>query len=249
MISRRTLSQLELGSIFGLLIVAGGLFGFISIADEVREGETHAFDSAILLALRSAADPADPIGPHWLEGMMRDLTSLGGTAVLTLVTLVAVGYLVIERKRHAAMLLAIAVGGGTLLSSLLKIGFDRPRPDLVSRLVDVQTLSFPSGHAMLSAVTYLTIGVLLARTSERRRVKSYILFVCIALTLTIGATRIYLGVHWPTDVLAGWSVGAAWAVLCWQVARYMQKRGQVETPATKTPGELNRPASEAELTR
>jgi undecaprenyl-diphosphatase len=249
MISRRTLSRIELGSVVSLLVVAGGLFGFISIADEVREGETHGFDSAILLALRSAADPADPIGPHWLEGMMRDITSLGGTAVLTLVTLVAVGYLVIERKRHAALLLAIAVGGGTLLSSILKLGFDRPRPDLVSRLVDVQTLSFPSGHAMLSAVTYLTIGVLLARTSERRRVKSYILAVCITLTLMIGLTRVYLGVHWPTDVLAGWSVGAAWAVLCWQVALYMQKRGQVEASATESVGEPNQSAPNAEIGR
>ena len=180
---------------------------------------------------------------------MRDITSLGGTAVLTLVTLVAVGYLVIERKRHAAMLLAVAVGGGTLLSSILKLGFDRPRPDLVSRLVDVQSLSFPSGHAMLSAVTYLTIGVLLARTSERRRVKSYILAVCITLTLMIGMTRIYLGVHWPTDVLAGWSVGAAWAVLCWQVALYMQKRGQVEAPATETVGEPNASAPNPDISR
>jgi undecaprenyl-diphosphatase len=225
------LARLETGFVLALMTIAGGIFAFVRIADEVREGETHVFDQRLLLALRQPGDPAQPIGPWWLQAMMRDITSLGGTTILTLILVVSVGYLVMERKRGAALFLLLSVGGGTLLSSLLKIGFDRPRPDLVAHLVDVRSLSFPSGHAMLSAVTFLTIGVLLARTSPRRRVKAYIVGVCVLLTLAIGVSRVFLGVHWPTDVLAGWAVGAAWAMGCWTVASWLQRRGAVEGAA------------------
>lgn len=211
-----------------LALAAAFLLAFISIVDEVLEGETRAFDEAVLLAFRSAADHADPIGPWWLEVMFRDFTVLGGTAVLTLITLVAIGYLLINRQRDAALLMLIAVAGGTMLSHVLKLGFERPRPDLVAHLVDVQTLSFPSGHAMLSAVTYLTLGALLARVQARKRLKAYVLGVAVLLTLLIGLSRIYLGVHWPTDVLAGWAAGAAWALGCWVVAAWLQALGRME---------------------
>ncbi|MGL4443979.1 MAG: phosphatase PAP2 family protein, partial [Alsobacter sp.] len=171
---RALLARLEIGPVSALLVAAFGLFAFARLADEVQEGETHRFDEAILLALRNPLDPADPVGPWWVEAMMRDVTALGGTVVLTFITVVAVLYLAIDGKRGAAVLLAVSVGGGTLLSTLLKLGFDRPRPDLVAHLVDVRTLSFPSGHAMLSAVTYLTIGVLVARVSPKRRIKVYV---------------------------------------------------------------------------
>ncbi len=218
-------------TLIAVALAAAFLFAFISIVDEVLEGETRAFDEAVLLAFRNPADPADPVGPWWLEAMFRDLTALGGTAVLTLITFVAIGYLLINRQRSAALLVLISVAGGTMLSHFLKLGFERPRPDLVAHLVDVQTLSFPSGHAMLSAVTYLTLGALLARVQERKRLKAYILGVAIALTLLIGLSRIYLGVHWPTDVLAGWAAGAAWALGCWVVAASLQARGRIERGA------------------
>jgi hypothetical protein len=157
----------ELGSVLALLAAAGGAFAFIRIASEVREGDTRAFDAAILLALRNPADHADPIGPTWLEIAMRDITSMGSTVVLAIIVAGAVGYLLIDGKRHAALLLAVAAVGGVALSAGIKLGFDRPRPDLVAHLVDVYDLSFPSGHAMMSAVVYLTIGALLARTSGR----------------------------------------------------------------------------------
>lgn len=210
-----------------LTLAAAFLFGFVSLVSEVLEGETHAFDEAVLLAFRNAADPADPVGPWWLEAMFRDITALGGTAVLTLITLLAIGYLLINRQRGAALLVLVAVAGGTMLSHFLKLGFERPRPDLVAHLVDVQTLSFPSGHAMLSAVTYLTLGALLARVQERKRLKAYVLAVAVLLSLLIGLSRIYLGVHWPTDVLAGWAAGAAWALGCWVVAAWLQARGRM----------------------
>ena len=221
-------SAAELSALAALGVLAGTLFAFIKIAGEVSEGDTHGFDEAILRALRDPVDASDPIGPWWLEGAVRDLTALGSAAVLGLVTLAALGYLVIERKRAAAVLVFVSIAGGTAVSTLLKTSFARPRPSLVAPLVDVQTLSFPSGHAMLSAVTFLTLGALLARIQPRRRVKLYLMSVAITLTLVVGASRVYLGVHYPTDVLAGWSAGATWAILCCLVAVWLQRRGRVE---------------------
>jgi len=211
-----------------LALASAALVGFFKLASEVVEGETHSFDQTLLLALRNPADPADPIGPWWVEAMFRDITSLGSTVVLTFITLAVVLYLLIDGKRSAALFVVVAIGGGTLISSLLKNAFARPRPELVAHLVDVRSYSLPSGHAMLSAVTFLTLGALLARVQARKRLKAYILGIALLLTLLVGASRIYLGVHWPSDVLAGWCLGAAWAMLCWLVATWLQQRGQIE---------------------
>src|SRR5690606_10092665 len=149
---------------------------------------------------------------------MGDLTALGSMAVLSFVTAAATGYLILTRRIGGAVLVLVSVLGGILLSTLLKIGVDRPRPDIVARLAVVHTLSFPSGHAMMSAVTYLTLGTLMAGFAVGRRTRIYIVAVAVVTTITVGLTRIYLGVHWPTDVLAGWCIGAAWAMLCWLAA-------------------------------
>jgi undecaprenyl-diphosphatase len=209
-------------------LASAALAAFIKLASEVVEGETRSFDQTLLLALRNPADPADPIGPWWVESIFRDFTSLGSTVVLTFITLAVVAYLLIDGKRSAALFVIVAIGGGTLISTLLKNAFARPRPELVAHLVDVRSYSFPSGHAMLSAVTFLTLGALLARVQGRRRLKAYILAVAVLLTLLVGSSRIYLGVHWPSDVLAGWCLGAAWAMLCWLVANWLQRRGSIE---------------------
>ena len=115
-----------------------------------------------------------------------------------------------------------------MLVDVLKQIFERGRPDLVPHAVQVFSASFPSGHATLSAVTYLTLGALVARLAPHRLAKAYVLGVAIVLTLLVGTSRVYLGVHWPTDVLAGWCVGAAWAIACWLVAVWLQRRGKVE---------------------
>ncbi len=224
----------ELGVLVAMLAVAAGLLAFVTLAAEVGEGETRAFDTFLLLSLRSAVDPADPIGPRWFEEMMRDFTALGGTGVLVTVTVAAIGYLVLTRKRHAAITVAVAIVTALLLSHALKWGFARPRPELVPHGQVVYSQSFPSGHAMLSAVVYLTLGALLARTQADSRVRVYFLAVAGLLTAIIGVSRVYLGVHWPTDVLAGWVGGAGWALLCWLVMLWLQRRGTVEAESASS---------------
>lgn len=219
----------EITILIALVIIAGGAWGFIVLADEVIEGDTHALDEQLLLALRpNPADLGDPIGPPWVEEMMRDFTALGGFGILTLLTASVVGYLLLQRKYNGALLVCATVIGGMLLSFVLKQGFSRPRPDLVPHGSLVFTASFPSGHSMLSAVTYLTLGALLARFQPNPRLKIYLLAIAILLTVLVGISRVYLGVHWPTDVLAGWTAGAVWAALCWLVARWLQQKGAVE---------------------
>ncbi|WP_434150336.1 phosphatase PAP2 family protein [Methylocaldum gracile subsp. desertum] len=216
-----------------MLLTGAGIWGFIELADEVAEGQTRAVDTAILLALRNPADPADPIGPRWLEEMFRDFTALGGVSVIVFITLGAAGYLALLRKHRTVLLLAIAVGGGLLVNTLLKLGFDRPRPDLVPHGAYVYTASFPSGHAMLATATYLTLGALLARVLPDRRTKFFVLTMAVVLCLLVGLSRVYLGVHWPSDVAAGWMIGAAWALIWWLVARWLQRERIVEETETE----------------
>jgi undecaprenyl-diphosphatase len=218
----------EVGTLGVFLALAAMCFAFANIAGAVSEGETRAFDRAVMLTMRTASDPSDPVGPEWFEEAVRDITSLGSATVLVTVSLIVIGFLVMSSAHHAAILVAGSVGGGMLLVRLLKEFFQRSRPDLVPHAVQVFTNSFPSGHAALSAVTYLTLGALLARVERPRKARIYFLAVAIALTILVGTSRVYLGVHWPTDVLAGWCVGAAWAIVCWVVAARLQRRGQVE---------------------
>jgi undecaprenyl-diphosphatase len=221
-------SHYELHRLVWLAFILIGCWGFIGLAEEVMEGETRALDKLLLLGLRNPADISDPIGPHWLEEVMRDFTALGGYAVLILWTVAVVGYLLLQRQAKTALLVIFAIGGGALLNNVLKLGFDRPRPDLVPHEVMVYTASFPSGHAMLSAIVYLTLGALLMRTEPKRRLKAYIFTLTVLLTFLVGISRVYLGVHWPTDVLAGWAAGATWALICWIVMRRLQQRGNVD---------------------
>jgi undecaprenyl-diphosphatase len=214
----------EFGPLVGFLGCAALAFLFVRLADEMGEGDTRAFDERLLLALRDPANLKTPIGPPWLETAMVDLTALGGVPVLTLITALVLAYLLVSRRLEYAALVFASIVGGALLTTVTKIGFARPRPDLVDHLVDVQSLSFPSGHAMASAVVYLTLGALLARTERRRAVRFYIFAVAGLLTLIIGASRVFLGVHYPTDVLAGWTLGAAWALACWLVARWLRPK-------------------------
>ncbi len=222
--ARTLVNRIEFPILLAGLVVAGGLWGFVELMEVARAGTPRSFDADILLAFRQAGQPNVPVGPLWLEGAMRDITSLGSASVLVLITTATIIYFLLVRRWATALLIFVAVAGGQVLSSLLKVGIDRPRPELVSHLVTETSLSFPSGHAMLSAVTYLTLGSLAARFLPGRVAKVYVLSLSVLVAVLVGVSRIYLGVHWPSDVLAGWCAGFAWAMLCWLVARLLQSR-------------------------
>jgi undecaprenyl-diphosphatase len=223
------------GVLLLLLVVLIAVLAFIAIADEVMEGDTRNFDEWAIRALRRADDPSTPIGPRWLHEAGRDVTAIGGVFVLAGLTLLVAGYLLLIGKRRAVWLIILATGGGAVLSTILKSSFDRQRPQLVPHLSMGYTSSFPSGHSMLSAVVYLTLGTMLAAFVADRRLKLY--FICVALTLclAVGVSRVYMGVHYPTDVLAGWAAGLAWALFCWVVAHWLQTRGAVEPDIDRHP--------------
>jgi undecaprenyl-diphosphatase len=209
---------LEAEVLVGLALAAGLTLAFLLLAGAVTQG-TLPIDERIMLAMRTATDVSDPIGPKWLEEAVRDFTALGSTAVLTLLVLSVVVFLVLTERRRLALTVLVCTVTGTALSNTAKYFFARPRPDLVPHEVEVYTASFPSGHALMSAVVYLTLAVLISRTQRPVAVKAFIMGSAVFVTLLVGVSRVYLGVHWPSDVLAGWCLGALWATLCWLVTR------------------------------
>ena len=223
----QTAKDHQKGAPLYLLAIACLLFIFGLIAQTVVEGKSSAFDRSIILAFREHGNPSAPIGPAWVQESARDLTSLGSIIVLVIITLAIAGYLFLARKQAAAWLMLVAVFSGIAVSDLLKFAFGRPRPDFISAAARVFTTSFPSGHATLSAITYLTIAGLLAESKSSARVGMYFIVLAALLTILIGISRVYLGVHYPTDVLGGWCVGAAWALGCWVLMTWLQRGGWI----------------------
>jgi undecaprenyl-diphosphatase len=214
----------ELTLLLGALALIVFALLFFELAGEVLEGDTKAFDERVLRGLRRADEPSVPIGPRWLRIAALDVTALGSASVLGLTVAAVVGYLLLQRMHRTALFVLAASVGGWLLNSSLKEIFQRLRPDVVPHLNEVMTLSFPSGHAMTSAAVYLTLGAMLMRVSERRATKIYCMSVAMTATLLVGLTRVYLGVHYPTDVLAGWLIGLSWALVCWMLERLLEAR-------------------------
>lgn len=212
-----------------LCALAIGMIAFLifaHIADEIIfEGE-HALDRTIMMALRSPHDAAHPIGPGWMADVMRDITSLGSTSVLTLAVVGTVVFLALVRKFGPAIYVALATIGGTLSVQGLKLLFARDRPDFVPDVAQMTSKSFPSGHSSLSAIVYLTLAVLVARELKPLVLKSYVVLLAMAICALVGISRVYLGFHWPSDVVAGWTFGSAWALVCWAAAEWFEQRGQ-----------------------
>ncbi|CAN5271348.1 phosphatase PAP2 family protein [soil metagenome] len=222
------LARTEFAALGALFVIAAGALTFADLAEDMREPGGMAFDERVLHLVRPyAADPSRPWGPWWLKEAASDITSLGGISVLSLFAIIVIVFLLTQKKRLSALLLVISLAGGVALSEGLKRVFERDRPPQIYQAVKTINASFPSGHALLSAVFYLTLGVMLTRAFPERRAKAYVLGVGILITLLIGTTRIYLGAHWASDVFAGWSVGAAWAMALWLVsygvARYQAR--------------------------
>ncbi|MFZ7127636.1 MAG: phosphatase PAP2 family protein [Desulfobacterales bacterium] len=211
-----------------LVLIVSGVWAFTEIADEVLEAEPVGIDERVLNFLWESSEA--PAGPEWLEEAARDITSLGSYSIITLLGGIVAVYFGLKRRFGLMLLTVAAVAGGALVSTGLKILFARERPSL-DHLVRVVTYSFPSGHAMLSAVVYLTLGVLLAYSEPRRRFKIYFMSVAALLAVLVGLTRIYLGVHFPTDVLAGWIAGAVWALCCLLIAESLRRRALTHPPA------------------
>jgi len=221
------LTRLERHEITWLLLALGGailLLAFFKLASEVMEGETLAFDTKLLRALRDPADPARLIGPRWLQGALLDLTSLGSPVILGLVVLAVVGFLLLQTRYRTALFVLLTSTSGWLVNYALKNAFERTRPTAVPHLRDVASPSFPSGHALTSAVVYLTLGAVLMHVSKGHGTKVYCLTTAMLLTLLAGVSRVCLGVHYPTDVIAGWIVGLFWASLCWGLAQLIERR-------------------------
>jgi undecaprenyl-diphosphatase len=206
-------------------VITGGLLGFLVLAVLVADGEPLDADRYLMLLLRDVGDPARPIGPEWLTGVGRDFTALGSIGVLSFITLTVGAFLSLQGRWQMALYVVGAVATGMLLSWALKLGFDRARPDLVPHATVVYSPGFPSGHALLSAVVYLTLAALLAPIQPRRRQRIFLVTTAALLTLLIGTTRVFLGVHWPSDVAAGWAAGATWASACQLLAGHLERRG------------------------
>lgn len=222
---RKNLRHLNLRTL-DLLTLLTLIAAAVLIGAAVSTGATQHFDQAVLLALRVPGEPTVPIGPKWLSEMARDVTALGGVAVLTILTFLVTVQFLLRREWASAILVAVSAISGTMLSNVLKSIFDRPRPDITA-ITEYGVGSFPSGHSTASAVVYLTLGMLLAKAAEQRRMKVFYIGAAVLLTGLVGVSRLYLGVHYPTDVAAGWSIGAAWAIVCrWAASRFDRQDGQ-----------------------
>ena len=225
----RKFERRELGWLLVGLSVCLLLWGFLALASEVMEGDTKALDTRILVSLRNADDPSRPIGPAWVESALLDLTAIGGPTVLALVVFAVVGFLALQTRYRTALVVLITSASGEVANIAIKNAFMRPRPTVVPHLREAFSTSFPSGHAMESAIIYLTLGAMLMRLAERRITKLYCMGMAIFVTFLVGMSRVYLGVHYPTDVLGGWIFGFMWASLCWLVSqRFEEETGVAE---------------------
>ncbi len=228
----RTAGWDEAVRVVGAVTFVGAVLFFISLARQAPNGAYQALELQLMQAMRL---DGEPLGPYWAESAVRDVTALGSAVVLILLILLIVGHLCLRRRFRLALLVAISTAGGEILNTLLKNAFERPRPDAALRLVEVASTSFPSGHAMAASIVYLTLGLVLARAAERRLEQMYFVAVALFLTGITGFSRVYLGVHYPTDVLAGWAAGTAWALLCCYVEDRLARRGALRPEPLSPP--------------
>ncbi len=202
------------------------LLALIWFGHELVEGDGATIDRAILLAMRVPGQPLHPIGPAWLPSAVRDVTALGSSTVLTFIVLVSAIFLGLAGRLRTAFLVVGASFFGSVAVETIRAFIARPRPLLTGQLMEVNSHSFPSGHAAISAIVYLTLATLLFPVLPNRRIRAFVLIVALILTASVGLSRIYLGVHWPSDVAAGWAFGGVWAMLWWRIELAMLDRSR-----------------------
>src|SRR5687767_8423202 len=225
--------QDELRLLLGAVALVAVALGLLALVGNVMGGDTQQFDERILRALRKADNPAQPLGPPWMKFVAEDITALGGSTVLGLTVLAVVGFLLLYGMYRNALFVFVATVGGALMNGVLKTFFERPRPSVVPHLRDSVGLSFPSGHAMTSAIVFLTLGALLMRFATRPLAKWYCITLAMTATFLVGSSRVYLGVHYPTDVVAGWLIGLSWALVFWMVERALEQRAGLKKERTE----------------
>jgi undecaprenyl-diphosphatase len=206
-----------------LVCIGVALLAFLVLAALVTRGVTQDLDVKILREVRKLAENQARPGHVWAEESVIAITSVGATTTLVCASCVTLGFLVLTRKWHTALVLVLVLSGAGALNQRLKPYYGRSRPDAVKHVQYVETPSFPSGHALLSTSVYGTLGAIGISLLRERRLKIYLFVVTTLLVVLIGLSRIYLGVHYPSDVLAGWILGAAWSLACWLLARHFAR--------------------------
>jgi undecaprenyl-diphosphatase len=208
-----------------LIAAAGVLFlaiAFVVLGAEVNEEDTTAFDNQILLAFRD--EGGIPIGPTWLVQVIADLSALGSAVIATAVVIIATAFLALSHRPRHAIMMALCGMGAPAVMEVLKQFHERPRPSVIIPVDPTIGLSFPSGHTLAATAIYLTLGVLIASAADQRRIKIFVMAIAVLLAFVVGFTRVYLGAHYPTDVVGGWMVGLAWALFCGGIARLLGLR-------------------------
>jgi undecaprenyl-diphosphatase len=210
--------------LLAFLLAALALYNFFGLGGDIVEGDTVDFDRQLMLAMRNPNDLSDPIGSRSVEEAVRDITALGGFTLVTLATVVGLLLFLFHKKWLHAGVLAATVLLAWASSEGTKLLYARPRPDLVPHGMHVYSGSFPSGHSTLAAATFLTLAALIASLEPRRRTKAVVYGLAVTILAAVGASRVYLGVHYPSDVLAGWCLGATWALAAWMTLRILITR-------------------------
>ena len=208
----------------GLAVMIAGLLSFAVLAELITIPGTQQLDEAVLRMFRDVDDPSRPVGPRWFHELARDFTALGGYGLLTTVLVLVTAFLHLERRHTRAHFVVVTVTLGYVISMFLKRAVERPRPDIVPHLSHVNSLSFPSGHSMMSAVVYLTLGLMLSEIASSRSVKCFLVITPLTIAAAVGVSRVLMGVHYPTDVVAGWSAGLSWTLFCWLLLRRHRAR-------------------------
>jgi undecaprenyl-diphosphatase len=215
--------------VFGIFLLTGTAlafvctWGFAELAGHVRSGATQSFDDAVMRWMAAHQNET-------MQKAMLEVTALGTGTVVAMIVFIAGMFLWLNKHKHSAILLLVATFGGLVLNNFLKMGFNRPRPQIFQWATYAVSSSFPSGHAMSSVIVYGTVAYLAARLQQRLASRVLTLTFAAVIILLICASRMYLGVHYPSDIAAGLVIGLAWAGFCMAILEAAQLYAKRNAP-------------------